>query len=318
MILLVLGILFTSIVTAVLAHILLENKISHKRNRGILFVIAAHTNNNIREAALRSIFDEIKHHDDLDVVVIQSGDRTIRDTGVNAKYRYVENNIAVADFGKYKFALDHEYLEGHEAVILTNDSCLWVNPIDDFIQMMKDDKFETEHYGYVESNQTRKHYQSMLRGFSRSGIEKLQSHMKKELHTVKDRHDLINIFEVNGGDIFKTRKALHLTDGDSDRHFDDTQISTDIQNGYALLKLKAISKPEELQLPPKHLFNGKEYIELNADLCRIPEDKAWDHYVKHGRKEGRVYKKSQTGKIKPNVDEICKKYPWYPKLISDS
>ena len=256
-------------------------KITVDRNRPVvygrvLFVVAAHTNSDSREASIITILDKLT---DQEVVVIQSGDRP-----VNAKTYNIDNNTVKADFGKYQWATNELDLSGYDAVVFVNDSCLWSKPIDNFLHMMAKDNYKTELYGYNRSKEFKPHIQSMFRGFNKHGVLKFKDHMNMELDSIKTRQDLIDKFEVNGGMKYKSSKSLFHEDYKSRNMNKRISRLADPKSAYSLLKLKFIYQPVQ---DDGRQFSAEQYVEANPDLDHLTKEELLKHWQKVGQLENR-------------------------------
>ncbi|WP_179374551.1 hypothetical protein [Winogradskyella wichelsiae] len=97
------------------------------------------------------------------------------------------------DFGMWYKAMQNINLESYNSILLTNDSCVLVNPFKPFFDWYSQQK--SEYIGLVSSNENTYHYQSYFHVFKGNSIKWLYNKFEKE--GLKDTYqDVVNDYEL--------------------------------------------------------------------------------------------------------------------------
>ena len=182
--------------------------------------------------------------------------------------------------------------------ILTNDSFLIINSIDNFTNLINDN----EMVGLLDSYQTKYHYPDFLRIYNTNGINKWINFFESNKNKCKTFYDMIINFEINSTYIFDKKDCLYKMPVNylGNIHFDDELNINYIENlNYPIIKLKKIEsvsynicnnikQKSNTELPNN--FDPNMYKILNIDLNNLNIKELGEHYLKYGVNEGRVYK----------------------------
>ena len=239
-----------------------------KRTRPVRIgaILAAHTSSAIKHAVAVETLRRLREAGVNDIVVINS------DQIEFPLPKQCENHPFLVDHRKFYEGLRH-ISDEVDVVIMINDSCLITDTLRPFVKMIEDDAYDTEVYGYVEAPGPPKYYQSMLRAFNRVGVATFKR-LYEAAH-IESVPQLIREFELEIGKHFKSRKVLYPSDLPGDRHFTAERVCTSLQDGYALLKLKALWEPFdrfELDTPPPKDWSAQAYKDLYHDIRELPDE----------------------------------------------
>ena len=94
----------------------------------------------------------------------------------------------------------------YDYVILTNDSFIIHNQINHFFNLIV--KYNVELYGYNDSTQIRYHYQSYLFSLRKDAVQTFINKFSKLNLKIENQSDVINNFELQMTDWFKTHKCF--------------------------------------------------------------------------------------------------------------
>lgn len=209
------------------------------------------------------------------------------------KWRYFFKNIA--NETKYK------------NYILTNDSFLITKPLDEFDSAIRCDKYDL--ISLSASNEIAYHYTDFLRNYNSESMDVYINFVNAQLSLYRNFLDVIKNIEVPSFNLFNSRKCIYDAERDYDKNilFDDDKIMHYLNElNYPIVKLKKISVPYyDLSSVPSD-FDSNEYRDLYPDL--INESDVHYHFINHGMREKRYYKKHQRIYIYPPLKEYLLNY----------
>jgi GT2 family glycosyltransferase len=233
--------------------------------------------------------DQLKRH------YIEFGvneDRRINDN-VKIFIDYIENDKYLC-YSKYDYILNKTY-DKYDNFILTNDSILIINNIN--FNVINDKLINgVEMISMLESNETMYHHPDFFRVYNKTGVKKWINHLKNNKHKITTIFDCIKYIEIDSRYITDNRYAIFKNpiNYNNNIHFDDKQCKYFLENlKYPIIKIKKLlHNYYQNQNTIPNDFDENEYLSLNNDLYGLNLNLR-QHFLLHGLKEGRLYKKNQ-------------------------
>ena len=188
----------------------------------------------------------------------------------------------------------------YDRIVLTNDSYIICNSLDEFGLLKEDDNYDM--VGIVASNEIRYHFPDFLRAYKTTEISKLVEYFRKNQDRMKTTQDLIEIFEIDSTQLFPRRKAVYEAEPGymGNIHFDhEKQPEYIVEKDYPIIKLRYLYKVsmctmyENTNALPIDL-DMHHYRKMYSSLTNLSDNQISQYYIKHGMKEGNRYRKGQT------------------------
>ena len=268
-----------------------------------LCIVACHTSSELK---IKSLVSNIKYFDEIsDHIHIINSDE-FKDQNIESllkdypsiTYSYIPNSRLLCQ-GKWKHYLESNDYSQYDKVILTNDSFLVVHSLKPVLK--KSQNYEM--YGINDSREGKYHVTDYFRIYTKSGIKTLLDYYNDRISkfSLVKSLEVIQKLEVMSTHAFDdyTYGAYHNINlaFKSNIFYDDEILEDILSKGFPVIKLKKIeyTKYEDVdgtELPKD--FVHKEYQALHSDLEGFENRIVEQHFMKHGRKEGRPYKKNQV------------------------
>jgi len=209
----------------------------------------------------------------------------------NIYFDYKQNDKFVSH-GKWLHFLNKIDYKTFDNVILTNDSFIIIRPLLDLKTLIEPN---VELVSLLESNEITHHYPDFLRIYNQTGLEKIINYYRENMHKITDFASVINIYEIDSSHIFSPVSVLYKNNGfNGNIHFDNLQLEDYLYNkNYPVVKIKKLLSENICKNIPED-FNPSEYKSLHADLNRMSDIEALNHFKDYGIHEKRMYK---TNKI---------------------
>jgi hypothetical protein len=221
---------------------------------------------------------------------------------VNINFEYVENTHLICHKKWYDCL---KKLDLHNNFILTNDSFVLVNDIENFVKETSLLRLNNiDMFGIIDSYESGYHIPDFLRIYSDSGIKLWMQYYENNKDKCKTFLNIINIMEIGSSNFLKKKDSLFKVDNkyNGNVHFDDDFNKKFIcELNYPIIKIKRLQYTDYKNLPFFNKFNKKNgslptvfcpeiYKSLHNDLKNLSDNEAEKHFLEYGLKENRVYK----------------------------
>lgn len=303
-----------------------------------LCVIAAHPSSDLH---IKSTVSNIKYFLEIcdKIVIVGSKEfkksdplkdaitKTYPDTEI--EYHYFANTANLCH-GKWTNYIDNIYEFDHENILLTNDSFLAIKSLLPLKDMHLSE--QNEMTGLVSSREGMWHCQDFIRFYNNDHIKKLirfykecnakHSHFKlvSELDRkrMQQHYDFCVEAERFSCQLFSKQGCLFTLplSYKKNLNFDNEMLELYIkEKDYPVVKIRKIKYTyyqEDFSEKLPEDFDPEEYKLVNMDLELFSQQMLADHFMKHGSREGRLYKKDQKI-ILPNFikSAISKEISYY-------
>ena len=278
-----------------------------------LLLLACHTNSLIKKKVL---LNNIPYFNELcnNMVIIQSSEckndaleQHIKQINKNIEFFYTDNDKYLCQ-GKWSYYLNTIDYNKYDYITLTNDSFLITKSLNNYKKLF--DK-NIEVVGLLDSYECKHHIPDFLRTYNKVGIKKILNHYSINKNKINNYSDVVNEYEVNSSSLFHTFKILYPMNKSylKNIHFDDTMLKNYLYNlNYPVIKIKKLlinKYPQNFKIPNN--FNAEEYRSLNGDISHFNDLELTTHFIKHGIKDGRLYKQSQEYILPQYLSEYLKR-----------
>ena len=179
-------------------------------NKKILFLIASHTNTELKLNNVKTLIN-ILNYENIDIKIANSVSLNYNNNlsefckEKNISYTEIENSVTY-DFGKWIYLLSQLDYSSYDFVFFTNDSFTIDSPINHFINLTVNNNVEL--FGYNDSTEIEYHYQSYLFSIRSDAIFKFISMVESNKHLIDNQSSLILNIEVKMTNYFTTHDCF--------------------------------------------------------------------------------------------------------------
>ena len=212
-------------------------------------------------------------------------------------------------YGKWRHFYENIATEiKYKNYILTNDSFLITRSLSEFDSLVKSNKFDL--ISLNSSNEISYHYSDFLRNYNLDAMNTYINFITSKLIIYSEFQSVIENIEIPSFKLFNKRKCIYEIEPDyfNNIHFDNDKIMHYLNElNYPIVKIKKIGFPcyGDMSTVPSD-FDPIEYVKLYQDLKNIKDP--YCHFLNHGMKENRYYKKHQKIYIYPPLKEYLLDY----------
>jgi hypothetical protein len=279
----------------------------------ILTIIAAHTNSEIKKICLKYslvkysavssriiISNSLDHHD-------YDWEKEIISSFPSVSFINIPNDFLI-DSGKWLHILKNIDYSFYDFVILANDSIIVTRPLNTFIEFIESKtNQDVEMFGMLDSNQSGYHIQSHFRALRNSAVPKFLAYIeyhRKQIDIKIPFYWIIQLFEVKITPFFITKSLFSLHEDPSFSNGDNLLFMRNLyfwylnKKQFPLVKIKYLTECDFQyggNIPAD--FSPSTYCSIHVDLMHLNNDQAFQHFIHHGIKEGRMYKLGQNKKL---------------------
>jgi len=179
-------------------------------NHKYLTIIATHVHTEMKLATLINNVRTIDYTCN-DIIIINSiglhYNNQVRALCEKRNIKYIEiENIPSLDFGKWLHTLKNNDWSIYDYVFFTNDSFTIHKPIHHFYNLTS--KMNVELYGYNDSTEGKRHYQSYLFSVRKDAIQKFMNNVESRIGNINSHADVVANYEINLMDWFETKDCF--------------------------------------------------------------------------------------------------------------
>lgn len=174
---------------------------------------------------------------------------------------YQENSNLLCHDKWYKKIKQLE-LDKYEGFILTNDSFLIINSLQNFQNLYTNKPKDLT--GICDSYQLKYHFPDFLRHYSKKGLIKWVDYFEKTKGECSSFQDMIDFMEVNSSEIFSSKQALYQnsTTWPDNPHYKHQQILDICESvNYPTMKIKMLESQMKSKKEKKELM--QKFPQLN-------------------------------------------------------
>jgi hypothetical protein len=211
----------------------------------LLIILACHINSSLK---YNTIVNNIQflNMENIDIVIINSTE-FMSNYNLNICKNIIKifhiNNDVYSDFGKFYYVLTNFDYMSYKNIIFINDSIILVNNINKFL--INIDNSDWDLYGFNDSIQGCKHYQSFLFSIKTDKIQLLKDLFIKYKNNIKSYNDLIKYYEFGLYKTFSKKNCYitisHMTNGLNLQFTCDGYYKLLLENDiYPIIKIKRL------------------------------------------------------------------------------